>query len=310
MSAKWTADEMPDQSGRIATVTGGNSGLGFETTKALAGAGAQVILACRNTEKGEQAASEIRAGDPDADIEVAELDLASLDSVRSFADRVRADHPTIDLMVNNAGVMAPPRGETADGFELQLGTNHLGHFALTARLIGCLGGDDPRVVTVSSGAHRFGSIDFDDLQRERRYIRWRAYGQSKLANLMFAYELDRRLRAVGSPIKSVAAHPGYAATNLQFAAPPLLDRIVMTVSNKVIAQSAAMGALPQLYAATYPGLEGGTYVGPDGIGEQRGHPKPVGSSGAARNEETARRLWEVSEELTGVSFEIPAGVPG
>ena len=310
MSAKWTADEMPDQSGRIATVTGGNSGLGFETTKALAGAGAHVILACRNTEKGEQAASEIRAGDPDADIEVAELDLASLDSVRSFADRVRADHPTIDLMVNNAGVMAPPRGETADGFELQLGTNHLGHFALTARLIGSLGGDDPRVVTVSSGAHRFGSIDFDDLQRERRYIRWRAYGQSKLANLMFAYELDRRLRAVGSPIKSVAAHPGYAATNLQFAAPPLLDRIVMTVSNKVIAQSAAMGALPQLYAATYPGLESGTYVGPDGIGEQRGHPKPVGSSGAARNEETARRLWEVSEELTGVSFEIPAGVPG
>ena len=302
------SDARPDRARRDRD--GGNSGLGFETTKALAGAGAHVILACRNTEKGEPAASEIRAGDPDADIEVAELDLASLDSVRSFADRVRADHPTIDLMVNNAGVMAPPRGETADGFELQLGTNHLGHFALTAQLIGSLGGDDPRVVTVSSGAHRFGSIDFEDLQRERRYIRWRAYGQSKLANLLFAYELDRRLRAAGSPIKSVAAHPGYAATNLQFAAPPLLDRIVMTVSNKVIAQSAAMGALPQLYAATYPGLEGGTYVGPDGIGEQRGHPKPVGSSGAARNEETARRLWEVSEELTGVSFEIPAGVPG
>ncbi len=160
-------------------------------------------------------------------------------------------------MVNNAGVMAPPRGETTDGFELQFGTNHLGHFALTAQLIDAMGGNDPRIVTVSSGAHRFGKIDFDDLQRTHRYNRWRAYGQSKLANLLFAYELDRRLRAAGSPIKSVAAHPGYSATNLQFAAPPLLDRLVMTVSNRVIAQSAAMGALPQLYAATYPGLEGG-----------------------------------------------------
>jgi NAD(P)-dependent dehydrogenase (short-subunit alcohol dehydrogenase family) len=310
MSEKWTAADIPDQTGRTAIVTGGNSGLGLETVRALAGAGARVVLACRNLGKGGEGAREIRAADAAADVEVSELDLASLGSVRAFAERMRADHPQIDILVNNAGVMAPPRGETTDGFELQLGTNHLGHFALTAQLIGSLGGDDPRVVTVSSGAHRFGSIDFDDLQRERRYSRWRAYGQSKLANLLFAYELDRRLRAAVSPIKSVAAHPGYAATNLQFAAPPLLDRIVMTVSNKVIAQSAAMGALPQLYAATYPGLEGGTYAGPDGIGEQRGHPKPVGSSGAARNEETARRLWEVSEELTGVSFEIPAVVPG
>jgi len=310
MSDKWTADQMAYQDGRVAIVTGGNSGLGLETVKALAAKRAHVVLACRNIQKGEQAAAEIRAAHADADIEVAELDLASLDSVRSFADRVRADHPTTDLMINNAGVMAPPRGETADGFELQFGTNHLGHFALTAQLIGSLGGNDPRVVTVSSGAHRFGRIKFDDLQRTHNYFRWRAYGQSKLANLLFAYELDRRLRAAGSPVKSVAAHPGYAATNLQFAAPPLIDRVVMTVSNKVIAQSAAMGALPQLYAATYPGLESGTFVGPDGIGEQRGHPKPVGSSGASRNQETARRLWEVSEELTGVTFEIPSAVPG
>ncbi len=309
MSRKWTTAEMPDQSGRTAVVTGGNSGLGLETVKALAAAGARVVLACRNIEKGEAAVGEIRAGNPDADVEVAELDLASLGSVRTFAQRVRADHPKLDILVNNAGVMAPPRGETTDGFELQFGTNHLGHFALTAQLIDAMKGDDPRVVTVSSGAHRVGKIDFDDLQRTRRYNRWRAYGQSKLANLLFAYELDRRLRAADSPIKSVAAHPGYAATNLQFAAPPLLDRLVMTVSNRVIAQSAAMGALPQLYAASYPGLEGGTYVGPDGIGEQRGHPKPVGSSGAARDEESARRLWQVSEGLTGVVFEIPAGAP-
>jgi NAD(P)-dependent dehydrogenase (short-subunit alcohol dehydrogenase family) len=201
--------------------------------------------------------------------------------------------------------MAPPRRETADGFELQFGTNHLGHFALTAQLLGAMEGrGDGRVVTVSSGAHRMGKINFDDLQSERGYSRWRAYGQSKLANLLFAFELDRRLRAAGSPIKSLAAHPGYSATNLQSAAPPFLDRMVMVFTNKLLAQSAEMGALPQLYAATNPEAEGGTYIGPDGIAEQRGHPKPVGSSAAARNEETARRLWEVSEELTGVQFDV------
>jgi NAD(P)-dependent dehydrogenase (short-subunit alcohol dehydrogenase family) len=229
--------------------------------------------------------------------------------VHEFAQRFRSDQGTLDLLINNAGVMAPPRRETADGFELQFGTNHLGHFALTAQLIEAMAQqDDPRVVTVSSGGHRMGRIDFDNLQRTKGYHRWGAYGQSKLANLLFAFELDRRLRAAGSAIRSVAAHPGYAATNLQSAAPPLVDRLVMTVSNKLIAQSAEMGALPQLYAATYPGLEGGTYVGPDGVGEQRGHPKPVGSSGRARDEQVARRLWEVSEELTGESFEVPAGI--
>jgi NAD(P)-dependent dehydrogenase (short-subunit alcohol dehydrogenase family) len=287
-------------------VTGGNSGLGLETARQLARAGADVVIACRNPDKGAAASAEIKAGVPDARLQVAALDLASLDSVHAFAEWFRTERDGLDLLINNAGVMAPPRRETADGFELQFGTNHLGHFALTALLLGGMHErDDARIVTISSGAHRMGKIAFDDLQSEHRYFRWRAYGQSKLSNLLFAFELDRRLRAAGSAVKSVAAHPGYAATNLQSAAPPLVDRLVMMVSNRVIAQSAAMGALPQLYAATYPGLEGGTYVGPDGIGEQRGHPKPVGTSRAARDERAAQRLWEVSEELTGVSFELP-----
>jgi len=303
MASKWTADQIPDQSGRIAVVTGGNSGLGLETTRQLARAGARVLLACRDTTKGSAAREQIRAGVPDADIEVAALDLASLASVHDFAERIKGEASGIDLLINNAGVMAPPRRETADGFELQFGTNHLGHFALTAQLLPAMEGhEDARVVTVSSGAHRMGKINFDDLQSEGGYSRWRAYGQSKLANLLFAFELDRRLRAAGSPIKSLGAHPGYAATNLQSAAPPFFDRMVMVFTNRLLAQSVEMGALPQLYAATYPGAEGGTYIGPDGIAEQRGHPKRAGSSGAARNEETARRLWEVSEELTGVTY--------
>jgi NAD(P)-dependent dehydrogenase (short-subunit alcohol dehydrogenase family) len=309
MSAKWTSSQIPDQSGRVAVVTGGNSGLGLETARQLTRAGAEVVIACRNPDKGAAAVSEIKAGVPGARLRVAALDLASLESVRAFAEWLRTEREGLDLLVNNAGVMAPPRRETADGFELQFGTNHLGHFALTALLLGAMEGRrDSRVVTISSGAHRMGKINFDDLQSQRRYFRWRAYGQSKLANLLFMYELDRRLRAAGSQIKSVAAHPGYAATNLQSAAPPMLDRLVMVVTNRLIAQSAAMGALPQLYAATYPGLEGGTYVGPDGIAEQRGHPEPVRASGAARDEQVARRLWEVSEELTGVSFELPVAV--
>ncbi len=306
MSAKWTSDQIPDQSGRVAVVTGGNSGLGLETARQLARAGADVVIACRNPDKGAAASAEIKQGVPGARLQVAALDLASLDSVHAFAEWLRTERDGLDLLINNAGVMAPPRRETADGFELQLGTNHLGHFALTGLLIGAMDGrEDARVVTISSGAHRMGKINFDDLQSTHRYFRWRAYGNSKLANLLFAFELDRRLRAAGSPIKSVAAHPGYAATNLQSAAPPLVDRLVMMASNRVIAQSAAMGALPQLYAATFPGLEGGTFVGPDGIAEQRGHPKRVGSSGASRDERAARRLWEVSEELTGVSFKLP-----
>jgi len=305
MAEKWTADQIPDQSGRTAVVTGANSGLGLVIARELARAGAHVVLACRNMAKGATAKSEIEGSLANPEVELQELDLGSLESVRSFADGFRAGHEGLDLLVNNAGVMAAPRSETADGFELHLGTNHLGHFALTGLLIGSMEGrDDARVVTLSSGAHRTGRIAFDNLDGRHRYFRWRAYGQSKLANLLFMMELDRRLRGTGSTVRSVAAHPGYAATNLQSAAPPKFDRIVMVVSNRVIAQSAEMGALPPLYAATYPGLEGGAYIGPDGIAEQRGYPKRVGMSAAARDEAVARRLWEVSEELTGVRFDL------
>ena len=302
---KWTAEQIPDQSGRLAVVTGANSGLGLVTARELARRGAHVVLACRNLGKGEGARRAIETRAPTASVEVAELDLASLESVRGFAERLRSEHGEIDLLINNAGVMATPHRRTADGFEMQFGTNHLGHFALTGLLIDRLEGrEDARVVTLSSGAHRIGKIAFDNLGGERRYFRWRAYGQSKLANLLFALELDRRLRAVGSAIKSVAAHPGYAATNLQHAGPTRLDELLMVVPNKVFAQSDEMGALPTLYAATEPGVAGGTYVGPDGLGEQRGHPTEVSTNAAARDEAVARRLWEVSEEMTRVRFEL------
>ncbi|HEU0023894.1 MAG TPA: oxidoreductase [Thermoleophilaceae bacterium] len=309
MSAQWTAESIPDQSGRTAIVTGANSGLGLITARELGRAGAHVVLACRNLEKGKAAVAGIKAEVPGAELELEELDLSSLDSVRGFATRFRGSHDGLDLLINNAGVMATPRRQTSDGFELQFGTNHLGHFALTGLLIGAIEGrPDGRVVTLSSTAHRTGRIAFDNLGGERRYFRWRAYGQSKLANLLFALELDRRLRTAGSSVKSLAAHPGYAATNLQHAGPPGIDSAIMRVSNWLVAQSEEMGALPQLYAATAPGLEGGTYVGPDGFAEQRGHPEPVSPSRAARDEDVARRLWEVSEEMTGVRFE-PAGAP-
>jgi NAD(P)-dependent dehydrogenase (short-subunit alcohol dehydrogenase family) len=307
MSARWTSELIPDQSGRTAVVTGANSGLGLVTARELARHGASVVLACRDTAKGRSALREIEAAAPDARLQVSELDLGDLASIEAFAGRVPSEigRGGLDLLINNAGVMAPPRRETRDGFELQLGTNHLGHFALTARLIEEMQGrPDARVVTLSSNAHKTGRIDFGDLQRERRYTRWGAYGQSKLANLMFALELDRRLRAAGSTIKSVAAHPGYAATNLQSAAAPAADRLVMKLTNLILAQSAEMGALPTLYAATFPGLEGGSYVGPDGIGEFRGHPRLATPNGAARDEQAAARLWEVSEELTGVRFAV------
>jgi NAD(P)-dependent dehydrogenase (short-subunit alcohol dehydrogenase family) len=305
MSEKWTAERIPDQSGRTAVVTGANSGLGLVTARELARKGAAVVLACRNLEKGEAARKEVEAHAPGAQLELQELDLASLDSVREFAERFKAGHEGLDLLINNAGVMATPRRSTADGFELQFGTNHLGHFALTGLLIGEMEGrEDARVVTLSSTAHKFGRIAFDNLGGDRRYFRWRAYGQSKLANLLFALELDRQLRAAGSTVKSLAAHPGYAATNLQFAGPPAVDAAVMKLGNALFAQDDEMGALPTLYAATEPGLESGTFCGPDGFQEQRGHPKPVSPSGAARDEQVARRLWEVSEEMTGVRFDL------
>jgi NAD(P)-dependent dehydrogenase (short-subunit alcohol dehydrogenase family) len=303
MGEHWTTADIPDQSGRLAIVTGANSGLGRSTAWELARAGATVIIACRNTAKGEEAAAEIKRDVPAADLQVLALDLADLASVWSFTDGLDTDQ--VDLLINNAGVMAPPRRLTKDGFESQLGTNHLGHFALTGRLLPrLLAAPAPRVVTVSSGAHRMGRIRFDDLQGENRYIAWLAYGQSKLANLMFCFELQRRAVEAGIALKSMAAHPGYAATNLQFAAPRLPDRILMAVTNKVIAQSAEMGALPSLYAATVPDLPGGSFVGPDGFMEQRGHPHVVTAAGKAYDEDAWRRLWEVSEELTGVRYEF------
>ncbi len=307
MASRWTADDIPDQAGRLAVVTGANSGLGLITARELARAGATVVLACRDTGRGEHALSQIRAAAPGADVSVGALDLADLGSVRAFAERFAAEHDRLDLLINNAGVMAPPRRLTADGFESQLGTNHLGHFALTGLLLGrLLAAPQPRVVTLSSGAHRIGRINFDDLQGERRYNNWRAYGQSKLANLMFCFELDRRATAAGTPLLSIAAHPGYAATNLQFAGPRFHERAIMVITNRVFAQSAEMGALPTLYAATAADLPGGSFVGPDGFMEQRGHPHLVTAAGKAYDQDAWRRLWDVSEELTGVRWELPS----
>jgi NAD(P)-dependent dehydrogenase (short-subunit alcohol dehydrogenase family) len=309
MTDKWTAKDVPDQTGRLAVVTGANSGLGLVDARELARAGATVIVACRNNGKGEQAVETIRSAVPGARAEVQELDLANLGSVRAFAARMAGAHERIDLLINNAGIMAPPRRTTADGFESQLGTNHLGHFALTGLLLGkLLAAPHPRVVTLSSAAHKMGKINFDDLQGERRYQHWLAYGQSKLANLLFAFELQRRASAAGTNLESLAAHPGYAATNLQSAAPGIaVERWVMALANRTVAQSAEMGALPTLYAATVPDLPGGTFVGPGAWGGVRGYPRIVSASERAYDTETASRLWTVSEELTGVQYEFGAG---
>ncbi len=299
----WTAADIPDQTGRTAIVTGANSGLGAAIARELARAGARVILAVRNAEKGELAIETIRERVPEATLELRSLDLSDLASVRAFAEQHQGP---VDLLINNAGIMAPPRRETKDGFESQFGTNHLGHFALTGLLMPrLLESGGPRVVTQSSGAHRIpGSINFDDLQFEHRYINWRAYGQSKLANLMFCFELQRRAAAGATPLLSLAAHPGYARTNLQFASPPWYEQLIMRVTNPVVGQSADMGALPALYAATVPDLPGGTFVGPDGFMEQRGHPKVVTAADKAYDEQAWRRLWDVSEELTGVRYDF------
>lgn len=292
----WTTKDIPDPTGRTVVVTGANSGLGAETSRALVGAGATVVLACRDVEKGRAVAREL--GDR---AEVRPLDLADLSSVRAFADGLRASHETIDVLVNNAGVMAVPLRRTADGFEMQIGTNHFGHFALTALLLDRI---TDRVVTVSSTMHRIGKIDLDDINWERRrYERWLAYGQSKLANLLFAYELQRRLVATGSMVKSLAVHPGFSSTNLQYRSEAWHGKLVELVT-PVIGQPAAQGALPSLYAATSPDAEPGGYYGPDSLFEMRGHPKRVQSTGRSRDEDLARRLWELSERLCGVEFPV------
>jgi NAD(P)-dependent dehydrogenase (short-subunit alcohol dehydrogenase family) len=290
----FTVADIPDLTGRTVIVTGANSGIGLETAKALARAGAHVVLAVRDEAKGRAAADTLPAPGKK---EVRPLDLASLDSVRAFA-RDWSRQP-VDLLINNAGVMIPPLSRTADGFELQFGTNHLGHFALTNLLLPNVTG---RVVTVSSGAHRSGRIDFDDLNWERkRYRAWGAYGQSKLANLLFTAELQRRLTEAGSPVLSMAAHPGYAATNLQsHSGSTIIDFAMGTLGNRLLAQDAASGALPTLYAATAD-LPGNTFAGPSGFGG-RGAPAPCARSKAASDAEVARRLWQVSESLTGVRF--------
>jgi len=287
---KWTAADIPDLSGRTYIVTGANSGLGASTARELAAHGGTVIMACRNVGKAERVAAAIPG-----DTEVRPLDLSDLASVRAFADAIEG----ADVLVNNAGVMALPLGRTKDGFETQFGTNHLGHFALTGLLLPKL---RDRVVTVSSEAHRIGRINLADPNWEhRRYSRWRAYGQAKLANLMFAYELQRRLTAAGSSVISVAAHPGYANTDLQSHTQSIQDH-VMAIGNRYFAQSADMGALPSLYAATAADVVGGAFYGPDGFAEQRGYPHRVSSTRASRDEVVARALWQRSQDLTGVSF--------
>ncbi|RDI30371.1 NAD(P)-dependent dehydrogenase (short-subunit alcohol dehydrogenase family) [Rhodococcus sp. AG1013] len=286
----WTTRDIVDQRGRTFVVTGANSGLGAEAAKALAKAGARVVLACRDVDKGSAVAAELGEN-----AEVRRVDLADLASVREFADSVDG----LDVLVNNAGVMAVPLRRTVDGFEMQIGTNHLGHFVLTGLLLDKV---RDRVVTMSSAMHKIGTIDLDDLNWERRsYRRWPAYGQSKLANLLFAYELQRRLAASGSTVKSLASHPGYASTNLQSHTESISSR-VMALADPFIAQSAEMGALPMLYAATVPDAIGGSYLGPSSMFETRGYPKVVSSNRKSHDRSVARQLWTLSEQLTGVNY--------
>ena len=305
MSTKWTAADVPDQSGRLAVVTGANSGIGFEAAAVLAGRGARVVLAVRDLGKGEAAVAQITGRAPGADVTLQELDLSSLASIRSAADDLRAAHPRIDLLINNAGVMYPPKQTTVDGFELQFGTNHLGHFALTGLLLDqLLPVEGSRVVTVASVAHNIrAGIHFDDLQWERSYNRVAAYGQSKLANLMFSYELQRRLAAAKAPTIAVAAHPGISNTELMRHIPgtgiPGFVKLAGLVTN-----SPPVGALGTLRAATDPDVVGGQYYGPSGFRELVGHPVLVQSNKMSHDTDTQQRLWTVSEELTGVKFPL------
>ena len=295
-------DDLPDLTGRRALVTGANSGIGFHTAQALAEHGAEVVLAVRNLGAGREAAVKLPGV-----TSVEELDLASQKSIHRFADRFEGP---LDLLVNNAGVMNLPQRQTADGFEMQFGTNHLGHFALTGRLLPLLTtSPDARVVTLSSTVHRIGKMNFDDLMGAKRYRAWPAYGQSKLANLLFTSELQRRATAAKAPLRAMAAHPGFALTNLQSTGPAMRGAKTttrrarfMAALTRELAQPAVWGALPTLYAATVPGLAGNSFVGPEGFGQQHGHPVPVTRSKRAQNTEDARRLWTVSERLTGVTY--------
>ena len=311
---RFTESSIPDLAGRTILVTGANSGIGFEAARMLAARGAHVVLACRDASKADDARRRIRDAHAAASVERLELDLASLKSVRAAAEAFRAGHERLDVLVNNAGVMALPFRRTADGFEMQLGTNHLGHFALTGRLIDRLTATPgSRVVNVSSGAHHFGRIDFEHWNDESRYRRWPAYGQSKLANLLFTFELARRLDAAGSGCISVAAHPGAASTGLPMVAPAMEGKRVLTfltrVGTPLVTQSAAQGALPTVRAAVDPEARSGDYYGPTGPLEMRGYPEKVRSSRRSRDPELAARLWALSTDLTGVEYDALAPVP-
>lgn len=299
MSTKWTTDNIPDQSGKVVIITGANNGIGYEAAKALALKNAQVILAVRDMTKGENAKASILEEFPQAQLEISLLDLASLKSVETFATEFRTNHKSLDLLINNAGIMIPPYSKTEDGFESQMGTNHLGHFALTARLFDILD-DTPnsRIINVSSGAHRYGNLDFDDLDwSSRRFLRWRAYGDSKISNLYFTFELQRRIAQSDSKVIVAAAHPGYSATGLQ-------KTLFLKILNILVAQSAAMGALPTLKAAIDPSVQPGNYFGPSGPGEMRGFPVEVHANKLAQDQNIAEKLWEVFEQLTGVTFNV------
>ncbi|HEV2345010.1 MAG TPA: oxidoreductase [Actinocrinis sp.] len=302
---RWTADRITDQTGRTFIVTGANSGLGFETARQLAAHGGRVVLTARSESKGADAVGRIKTANPGAIVEYRLLDLADLDSVHRFAGSVQDDGIAVDVLVNNAGVMMPPRQLSPQGSESQFATNHLGHFALSGLLFGTIAqGRDPRIVTVSSTLHRNGSIHFDDLTGERSYSPTRYYSQSKFANVLFGLELDRRLRAIRSPVRSVLAHPGYSDTNLQTSGPTGAMRQLLKLGNRLFAQQVEMGALNQLYAAVAPGAESGKFYGPDGFAENRGYPKEVQPTASAKSEETAKRLWTLSEELTGVIWKL------
>ena len=296
----WSTDNIPDLTGRTAVVTGANSGLGLETSRVLVGKGAEVILACRNLEKGATAVAQIKAQHAQAQIALLQLDLADLASVRGFAETFTAQYDQLHLLINNAGVMAPSkRYVTADGFEMQFGTNHLGHFALTGPLLPTLmQTPNARIVSLSSVAHRLGKMNFDDLNAEKSYNKWSAYGQSKLANLLFTYELQRHLQQANADVIAVAAHPGYTATNLQ--------KTSRTFSwlNPIVAQDISIGVLPPLYAATVPDIQGGDFIGPDGFQEMRGYPHKTRSSDRSYNQADAAKLWQVSEQLTGINYPV------
>jgi NAD(P)-dependent dehydrogenase (short-subunit alcohol dehydrogenase family) len=302
----WSPIAIPDQRGRVAVVTGATSGLGTATVHELARARAHVVLTARDPKKGEATLARIRNDVPGAQVDVGQLDLTSLASVGRFADEVAARHDRVDILVNNAGVMATPKARTEDGFELQIGTNHLGPLALTARLLHLVeAAPEGRIVTVASHAHQFGAIDLNDLSWERRrYVRWLAYGQSKLANLLFTFELERRLVAAGSPAKALAAHPGFARTPLgrSWRGPLAALQSVGMLLSTPFTQPAARGAHPQLRAATDPDLPGGAYLGPGGRGEARGPAMVVGCSPAARDMAMAGALWDLSVRLTGADF--------